>query len=512
MAQRIAKFFSNEVTHFITNRPTPETEGDKENSSKSKASGSLLLRSPIKLRGLCVILIISFVHCSNDLRSPVDDLSASGYETLVKKAKQFGMKIWDTTKLDSVLERCYVPAQSVGAPSHGPSRSLTSLLESERKYGTTSERDPTQKRHDYHYFSKGSYFVLVEDIRQEIATIAALEYPVTRTSDGKEKGTWPIPHCHPLARGPFIEYNEKEERRREKQERYDREREEIKAAEMKKLKLKQVQRKQHDLRRSVSMSNLQREAQMNCAPNDSTNGMNASGHLGSYIAASGNSVGITSTYGTTSTVGAGSSMRNSLTQLPPQLRDRLQNQVITTRRVIGTDKDKGSGVSKASASSTMMPPPDVPERKHLLRKSKSTNTLRLPKRDEKSKPGYCESCRQKFENFSTVSSFSFSRYDKEGTKSSHQQHIRGRKHQKFANNDANFAQLDAVLSRVRRPTIAEVQKAEQDYEACRQRALQSTLHFGSSSSQNKNAGAEEAIADEPQYIYLDDDDDDMGEK
>ena len=325
----------------------------------------------------------------------------------MRKAKQFGMKIWDTAKLDSVLERCYVPAPSTMAVTHGPSRSLTSLLESERKHGTTSERDPTQKRHDYHYFSKGSYFILVEDIRQELATIAALEYPVSRTSDGKERGSWPFPHCHPLARGPFIEYNEKEERRREKQERYDREREEVKAAEVKKLKVKQIQRKQHDLRRSVSMSNLQREAQKNFVPDDeenidsAANGINASGHLGSYVAASGNSVGITSTFGTTSTVGAGSSIRSGLTQLPPQLRDRLQNQVVTTRRTLATDK--GSGMSKASASSAMMPPPDIPERKHLLRKSKSTNTLRLPKRDEKSKPGYCESCRQKFENFSTVS-------------------------------------------------------------------------------------------------------------
>jgi regulatory subunit for Cdc7p protein kinase len=52
----------------------------------------------------------------------------------------------------------------------------------------------------------------------------------------------------------------------------------------------------------------------------------------------------------------------------------------------------------------MMPPPaDIPDRVRMLRKSKSTNTLRLPKRDEKTKPGYCESCRAKFDDFKTVS-------------------------------------------------------------------------------------------------------------
>ena len=56
MMQRIAKFFSNEVTHFITNRTVPEVEGDKENTSKSKGIGGSSLRSPIKLRGLYVLL------------------------------------------------------------------------------------------------------------------------------------------------------------------------------------------------------------------------------------------------------------------------------------------------------------------------------------------------------------------------------------------------------------------------------------------------------------------------
>ena len=50
----------------------------------------------------------------------------------------------------------------------------------------------------------------------------------------------------------------------------------------------------------------------------------------------------------------------------------------------------------------MGPPATIPDKAKFLRKSKSTNTLKLPKRDEASKPGYCESCRQKFEDFREV--------------------------------------------------------------------------------------------------------------
>lgn len=57
--QRIEDFFSNAITHLITNHTVPTTftvdiAADKENVPKSKASLSrpaALLRSPIKLKG-----------------------------------------------------------------------------------------------------------------------------------------------------------------------------------------------------------------------------------------------------------------------------------------------------------------------------------------------------------------------------------------------------------------------------------------------------------------------------
>ena len=72
MAQRVAEFFSNEVTHFITNKPISETdeEANKENSERPKIPGMVTtLRSPIKLRGLYVLplhnlLPLQLMFCS----------------------------------------------------------------------------------------------------------------------------------------------------------------------------------------------------------------------------------------------------------------------------------------------------------------------------------------------------------------------------------------------------------------------------------------------------------------
>ena len=218
-------------------------------------------------------------------------------------------------------------------------------------------------------------------------------------------------HCHPLARGPLVPYDEKEERRRERADRMDREREQERARRKARLKEEERRRqaqaiaKQHELRRSVSMHNLRRRTSLPDAgfaldgyiDLDAEFGegdilsANASGYLasGAYMAASGNSVGVTSTTGTTSA--AGNTLRNL--QLPPGLRGRLQQQVVTSKRV----------VSGAEGKEKMGPPPNIPEKSNMLRKSRSTNTLRLPKREEGVKPGYCESCRVKFEDFKQVS-------------------------------------------------------------------------------------------------------------
>ncbi|KAJ7592657.1 Dfp1/Him1, central region-domain-containing protein [Mycena floridula] len=397
----IEPFFSKNVTHLISDQPIPKEPddleaGDKENKSINRSK---------KTRG-----------------------------ELIAKAQQFDMKIWNSPKLLTVLERL-VPA-TIPATNNAAA-SLNRMLESERIHGT-SERDPTQKRHDFHYFTKGSFFVVVEDMKDELATIVAQEYD--NPKDGA-KPSWPVLHLDPRARGPFVEFDDKERRRYERAQRclQDGERQEEKR---RKLRMEEAARRKAeaesrtrragggDLRRTVSLTNLHRQAALEVDADldlDAGESANASGFLasgpGGYFAASGNSVGITSGTGTTSTTGHAFKVPH----IPTSLRDRKE--VVTARRLPSTTaKNKGQ---------VMGPPSAIPDRQSLLKRSRSTNTMRLPKRDEASKPGYCESCRQKFESF--------------------KDHIEGKRHRKFATNDAHFSQLDCLLDSVQRRTLEDVQ-------------------------------------------------------
>ena len=345
---------------------------------------------------------------------------------VVTKACEYGIKIWSQAKLDSVLSRCIVTPSSTtlvksrfsGVPS-APQRSLSRLLQTEKIHGTT-ERDPTQKRHDFRYFSRGTCFVLLEDIYQELATIAAHEYAVSKEKDKSGKKPWPVLHCHPQSRNPFAPFDDKEKRRWERAQQAEKT-EDADRARRKKKQLEAMKRKAEsqvhvktagDLRRSLSLSNLHRrlshpvgtrdvgfidlDADLDEAESANASGYFASGAGMGYIAASGNSVGITSTTGTTST--SGKTLRNL--SLPTAITDRMKQEVLTSRKFPTKAKDEYT-----ENAGVMGPPSQVPNRPNkqaFLKKSKSMNTLKLPKREEGVKPGYCESCRVKFSDFTTV--------------------------------------------------------------------------------------------------------------
>ena len=351
--------------------------------------------------------------------SHIEDLPPANDDRLLLKAVEWKMKIWSVAKLESVLDRCQAPVNtelSGTGPTAAVPQTLSRLLQSERLHGTT-ERDPNEKRLGLHYFSKNSYFLLVEDLNDEVATIHASEYPIKKERDGKESGDWPVLYCHPRARGPFIEFDRNEARRAERAERQERAREQR----MTKLREQEMKKKMHadrllakkagDLRRSVSMVSLHRRMSigedgrppqdiinLDVETGDIPESANASGYLASgYMAASGNSITITSATGTTST--SGLSTRGTM-QMPPALRERLQQQIVTSRKVgLGNNAGQKEGVNDNKGK--MGPPSAIPERR-LLRKSKSTNTMKLPKREETTKPGYCECCRMKFDDFEEV--------------------------------------------------------------------------------------------------------------
>lgn len=321
----------------------------------------------------------------------------------IQQAIISSMKIWNAVKLDSVLSRCLnVPTSQQASTSQKPT--LSKLLQDEKIHGTT-ERDPNQKRHNYHYFTLGSCFVLVEDISEELATVAAHEYPAFKDKGPNSKKPWPVLHCHPHSRNPFAPFDEKEKKRWAKQQQAEKDEEKQRDQRRKQRELEALKRRAQskikgDLRRSVSFNNIRRRYTMdNCVDLDSggdeaaeMSGYLASGAGAGYVAASGNSVGITSTTGTTSS--AAQVLRKI--KLPAAIDARIKSQVVTSLKVSAKEKVGNAG------DTGLMGPPEVPKPRGMIKRSKSTNTMKLPKREEGAKPGYCESCRMKFSDFNEV--------------------------------------------------------------------------------------------------------------
>lgn len=271
-----------------------------------------------------------------------------------------------------------------------------------------------------------------------------MEYMASKKKDGEEAPSWPVLYLDHRARSPFVPWDDKEKRRAAKSEKADEQKElqrrrrikwvkkkerEMKWLESERAKEEEIVRmkeerergmKGHDLRRSMSMVQLKRKTSMGAGMEgldvgydegevDMTESANASGYFasGAYMAASGNSVVITSTTGTTSTTFSTGGSFKGVAQLPANLRERIQQQIVTSRKVNPTAEEQ----SRLSRKGTMGPPEAIPQRQ-TLRKSKSTNTFKPPKREETTKPGYCENCREKFPNFADVrSSSTFAMHD-----------------------------------------------------------------------------------------------------
>ncbi|CAE7174134.1 unnamed protein product [Rhizoctonia solani] len=397
---RIEPFFSRNVTHVITSCPRPridalvaEAASNKENNPKKNLD---LSRSPAKA---------SVPSTSRPKPSDAPETSA-----LLVKAIGYGIKIWETIKLSSILDSITHNNRASRSATPSTQPTLEHLLATERIHGT-HERDPTARRPDYTYFPRNSYVLLVEDLTGVHATVASRDFgpkPV-----GGAKPGWPVCYAHPDARGPFDPPKpDRKERGRE------RERDPTVVSRLRRTaSLSQVRGK----RRATMGDEPEQEQEVDEDPDADQQ---------DYIAASGNSVAITSNVAsTTSTAVTG----------PAVLRVR------STLRFQALSKGTGGGASG-------MPPP-------RMRKAKSMNSLavRLPSREEKKKPGYCENCRSRFEDFD--------------------QHINGTKHRKFATKDSNFRELDQLLDRIQRRPINQADYYDEDDDS---------LHYG---------GLEEDIGD-----------------
>jgi regulatory subunit for Cdc7p protein kinase len=291
---------------------------------------------------------------------------------------------------------------------------LSYLLERERQSGLTYERDPTALRTDFLYFGRNSYFLLVEDFTGEHCPIAVKDYGRWKGKD-KERGEAPWPTlCDAPGRAKKgwaegkvsdstgdsevedIEYDDRTEGEiPHPEEGVEQEGE----PDDDEVIVVPERGKETGLRRTASMHNMGRAAQLK-RDAEFLEGLptNKSFTQRAYAAASGNSVSITSNVNSTTSFpylapGLG----------PPQkgMTRKLHQQVLTHRTFSKMKEGEGEGDVEQEKGKESQLKKAAP----VLRKSKSTNTVRLGFREETKKPGYCENCKYKFSDFKTVRFF-----------------------------------------------------------------------------------------------------------
>lgn len=334
---------------------------------------------------------------------------------------------------------------------------LSHLLEDERRHGTR-ERDQNALRPDWQYFTRGSYFALIEDATGEFRTVIAKEYERPAKGDYPE---WPVIHESflkpsvskfapptPPPAAPAPKESGPSSRSRP-------------IARLPSRLLKGVA-EAPDLRRSVSLNNLGRASKL-AATIDDLRRPAAADHDGPYIAASGNSVNVTSNTTSAQSGAAGNTFdrqgqEKALAELNRRAVAFQQGPRPSTTHLYasaGPVDSGGPAVPSGSARAVVHEPSSVRKRKtraamaamvqaerekeeeaarialeakvmadHVHRELKGTGKMdpppmkkrhslpadlktqkekvRLPPREETKKPGYCENCRNKFEDFGEV--------------------------------------------------------------------------------------------------------------
>lgn len=339
-----------------------------------------------------------------------------------------GIKVWGIDKVDRVLTELLENNSPVrNAPTKGPS--LPHLLRAEALSGVTTERDPDVERADYNYFPPKSYYCLVEDASGEHRTIIAKEYEKPRLRG--EAPEWPILHGGVEGRPAFTSRDQTVPPLPKGKSHPAAPKHKLAATTQTNPLLAPPSFKAGHggagtnggtgaagLRRSASLNSFSKSLSLNkrfasvaaadflkrqnavaaAAGDPKADAQQESGALDEYIAASGNSQPLTSNMASM-TSGAPLSANGQPTQAGVMLDARLAH--LNKRQIFINQV----GLHRATTSSQglLQVPKPVPGK--LVRRSSAAGLQNQnPARpDEPSKPGYCENCRMRYDDFREVS-------------------------------------------------------------------------------------------------------------
>ncbi|KAI0391779.1 hypothetical protein F5Y17DRAFT_395020 [Xylariaceae sp. FL0594] len=503
---RETAFFSVDVTHIVTSRPIPvedkpshgtdhgsslEKEATQKEAEQSETiNPSLLTRNAdtsvrrlfdaeLRARGR-----LPAQSADQAMRAP-----KKAADILIR-AKEMGKKIWTVEKLFRLtallqetdpyrsLELAYGRRKSprtVQSESRaGEDRNLLRLLQNERVNGP-SDRDPTVQAQELVYF-KGPY-IYVYDIEEKKKPIMIKEYP--KPAD-KSKGKWPQFQTASLGRCPFVEDSELREGRKAKEVREAVNVKAMEAMEAERARVRALTRespaesaavlqpprmappKPVTGKRTLGQMELAHARQSSVASAEfpslsrttfdggsfdfsrkAFSGRTTSNRLvgGEPVASGVQPSNVTSAI-RSNMVSSTAATPGVITGLSKEVHG-LQRQVLQ-RHSAAASQDANSlrmaGRSVREESSTKRPQvlsrtssrkQDIVDNKtrgESARRQESTTTGK--ESDRELKPGYCENCGEKYPDFD--------------------EHIESKGHRKFAEDDANWVELDELLAQLER--------------------------------------------------------------
>ena len=383
----VEDFFSRSVTHVVTTRSIPLVRDEKENSATTerrtrKHDGSGIAPPRIVMPTAPP----AGVPLHSD-RNPMDEWTQPlPANDLLYKAQHFGMKIWRIEKLEHILSLLLAADAPAGMGAEPEQRqALSEMLMQEKLHGTT-ERDPLAMRSDVHYFGKQSYHILVTDATGEHRPVLVQEYDRHAHEGTGRPPPWPELHGDVEGRGLFVYVDPKERKRL--------------------AQLEPRPQGQPTLRRTASM-HLPLAHPLPATPE---------------LMASDNSMALASTVASTTSTTLTSQTAGVSSTQPDKRVLELHRRLHTP---VERPKD-GHGVIVQRMLHGLMEGRDP-----TLRRSRSTGSVpRKAQQARDKKPGHCENCRCRFDDF--------------------YEHTRSRRHRKFALDESNFVSIDELLQRVQR--------------------------------------------------------------
>ncbi|TKY90620.1 hypothetical protein EX895_000618 [Sporisorium graminicola] len=460
----VDQFFSRKVTHLITTRRFPdetaleETNAPGGPSMVDKSSAHKLFRPSFLAARTSSTKTSGNAARSRPVplyseRNPLQERPPRQYgpNDILVKAKGFGIKVWQFEKLQNVLMRLMkLSPRDLETPANNK-QDLSQMLEKEKVFGST-ERDPATARSSWHYFEKSACYVLVEDATLEYRPIMCTEFQYTR-EDRLQRlpPPWPVIYGQTAGRCPFTYYPSKKSTPKEV---------DADNASAPRLGVQQ------SLRRAVSLNNMVRSnLGPACRPQVPPIRTNDTRQQ-DYPLASGNSVSITSNIASTTSNIFTDQQNGATVGLPQNRRVAELNRRMHTPNAplrpprtlnaspasvlagsaasgLGIRRDGGGGSPMVGGTSAQrgnteqgatvrrMLGLDDKERRPDSGLQRSASASAVSKPASAKKPGYCENCRVKYDDFI--------------------EHIYDRRHRKFATNESHFVDIDALIMRVQRP-------------------------------------------------------------